>query len=129
MVHRRRRPLRPVSRIHPLTAAIAATLGAAGLAPAVASAADEGIPEIIVTASRRETSVQEIPYNIAAIGSQQIDEQRLGDLADLGRVVPGLTVIDQGPRSGNVMTVRGLNTESLNGTELLNNTSGNRLFF
>lgn len=125
MVHYRRRPLRPALRIHPLTAAVAATFGAASLVPPGATAADAGIPEIIVTASRRATSIQEIPYNIAAIGSQQLEEQRLNDLADLGRVVPGLTVIDQGPRAGNVMTVRGLNTDSLSGTELLNNTSGN----
>ena len=60
------------------------------------------------------TSVQDIPINITALGSDLIQRERLSDLSDIARRVPGMTVVDQGPRSGNILTVRGLNVDSLN---------------
>lgn len=67
--------------------------------------------EIIVTATRRAESIQDIPINIAAIGGEQIEEQGFGDLSELGAFVPGLNIADQGGRDGNRIVVRGLNAE------------------
>lgn len=80
--------------------------------------------EVVVTASRRETSVQEVPFNLYALGGAALERQRIRNLAELGRWVPGLTVVDQGARASNLMTVRGLNAISLNASEFLDNSSG-----
>jgi iron complex outermembrane recepter protein len=104
-----------------LSAAIAAVLGAA---PLVQAADEPVIAEITVTATRRELNLQEVPLNIAAVGSAAIEEQGLSDLAELARTVPGLFVVDQGPRSANAIIVRGLNADSIGATEGLGNAGG-----
>lgn len=76
--------------------------------PAHAQLADD---EIIVTATRRSESVQDIPVNIAAIGGEQIEQQGFGDLSELAAFVPGINISDQGGRDGNRIVVRGLNAE------------------
>ena len=67
--------------------------------------------EIIVTATRRAESIQDIPINIAAIGGEQIEQQGFGDISELAAFVPGLNISDQGGRDGNRIVVRGLNAE------------------
>jgi outer membrane receptor protein involved in Fe transport len=66
---------------------------------------------VIVTATRRAESLQDVPINIAAIGAAQIEQQGFGDLSELGAFVPGLNIADQGGRDGNRIVVRGLNAE------------------
>ena len=120
---------RAASRIErgvaPLAAAVAAALGASIIDTAFAQ--DGVSEEVIVTASRRETTVRELPFNIHAMSGAVLEQQRIRDLAELARWVPGLTVVDQGGRAGNLMTVRGLNVTSLNATEFLDNTSGDNV--
>ena len=67
--------------------------------------------EIIVTATRRAESIQDIPINISAVGGEQIEEQGFGDISELAAFVPGLNIADQGGRDGNRIVVRGLNAE------------------
>jgi outer membrane receptor protein involved in Fe transport len=119
-----KRTVQPTARvaIKPLAAAIATLLG--GSYAGVTLAQSAPLDEIIVTASRRETTIQELPFNIAAIGGDRLEEQRVTNLTELGRWVPGLSVVDQGPRSANLMTVRGLNVQSINDSEFLGNASG-----
>src|SRR5690606_37188588 len=107
----------------PLTAAVAAAVTVCSVAPADAQFAGP-LEEVVVTASRREATVQDVPFNIAALSGEMIERQRLRDLADLARWVPGLTVVDQGGRAASRMTVRGLNVASLNASEFLENSSG-----
>jgi iron complex outermembrane recepter protein len=85
-----------------------------------ATAQESGLEEVIVTATRRSESLQDIPINITALNSTLIERNRLTDLADISRVVPGMTVVDQGPRSGNTLTVRGLNVTSVSATDQSN---------
>jgi len=68
---------------------------------------------IIVTATRRAASVQDIPLNIAAVGAAQIEEQGLTELSDLLPFVPGINVVDRGGRQGNPVIVRGLNVDAI----------------
>jgi len=67
--------------------------------------------EIIVTATRRSESVQDIAVNISAVGGAQIEQQGFGDLSELAAFVPGINISDQGGRDGNRIVVRGLNAE------------------
>jgi iron complex outermembrane receptor protein len=68
---------------------------------------------IVVTATRREETVQEVPLNIAAIGGTQIQEQGFTDIADILAYVPGINVVDRGGRQGNPIIVRGLNADPI----------------
>lgn len=69
--------------------------------------------EIIVTATRRAESIQDIPLNISAIGGAEIAQQGFDDLSELSAFVPGLNIADQGGRDGNRIVVRGLNVENI----------------
>lgn len=74
----------------------------------------EGLEEIVVTASRRSESLQDVAINIAAVSGDQIEDLRLVGINEVSRYVPGLTVIDRGARdSGPDLFVRGLNTTAL----------------
>ncbi len=95
-------------QVSALSAAVASTLfsGQSAVAQTV-------IEEVVVTATRRSESIQDIPINITALSSTIIERDRLTDLVDVARVVPGMTVVDQGPRSSNTLTVRGLSVDSI----------------
>lgn len=49
-----------------------------------------GIADIVVTATRRETSLQETPLAISAIGADVLLEQGLTNAAEMSRVVPNV---------------------------------------
>jgi iron complex outermembrane recepter protein len=70
-------------------------------APASAS---EG--EIIVTARRREESLQDVPVSINAVTPEDIAELNLRDFEDLESVVPGLNLVDEGFGGG--ASIRGV---------------------
>lgn len=68
---------------------------------------------VIITATRREETVQTAPINIAAVGQAQIEEQGFTELADVLAYVPGINIVDNGGRQGNPIIVRGLNADPL----------------
>lgn len=81
--------------------------------PLGANAQENTIEEVMVTASRRAESIQDIPLNITALTGDNLEQKRLSSLAEIARTVPGMTFVDQGPRSpSNNIIVRGLNTGS-----------------
>ncbi|MCG7535830.1 TonB-dependent receptor [Pseudoalteromonas sp. OOF1S-7] len=97
--------------------AIATALPGSIMFSASAQADEAGVKEkslevIQITATRRSGSVQEAPLNITALDADVMKDQNIGELADVARWVPGLTVTDQGGRSGSPIIVRGLNTNS-----------------
>ena len=106
-------------KVSTLSAAVASALISGPV-----SSQGAGLEEVVVTATRRAESIQDIPINITAISSQLIERQRLTDLSDIARIVPGLTLIDQGPRSGNILTIRGLSASSITATDGDNNGGG-----
>ena len=110
----------------PLVIAVGAAL--AGTSPlASAQSADTGgglMDEIIVTATRRESSVQDIPYNISAMSGDALELQNVVNQNDMLRAMHGITVIDRGYRNAgtvNSIVIRGLNVDNgLNGDIMLN---------
>jgi len=101
----------------PLVIAVGAAL--AGTSPlALAQSTDTGsglMDEILVTATRRETSVQDIPYNISAMSGSAIEQLNIVNQYDLLRSMHGITVIDRGYRNAgtvNSIVIRGLNVDS-----------------
>jgi len=102
-----------------LSVAVASTI-----VPGFANAQERLLEEVVVTATRRSESVQDIPLNITALSSSMIERERLSSLSDIARRVPGMTLVDQGPRSGDILTVRGLNADSIDASENIAGNSG-----
>ena len=112
-------------RVTPLTAAIATAIGSfAGVNLAVAADQPD---ELVVSATRRDTSLQDVPYSIGALSQSDIESLQIRNLSDLARWSPGLFQIDQGSREANALVIRGLNASSIGAPELLRNTQGDRV--
>ena len=79
----------------------------------------------VVTATRIEEPLQEVPMSISAVTGADIERRAIENLTELARWTPGLTVVDQGARGSNVVIVRGLNTDSLNAPEFTGNNYNN----
>ncbi|WP_429278095.1 TonB-dependent receptor [Novosphingobium gossypii] len=79
-------------------------------ARAVAPQASDG--DIIVTATRRETTLQSTPIAVSAFGQAQLDKQQVRDVTDLARFVPSLQFNQQGDQSAVLLTLRGIGNDS-----------------
>ena len=58
-------------------------------APQEASASD--VQEVVVTATRREERLQDVPISISAFSQEKLDQQGLRNIDDLTRLTPGVT--------------------------------------
>jgi outer membrane receptor protein involved in Fe transport len=122
--HRSSGPSLRALRRTPLAVAVSGVLASTAI-PVIAFAQDQPqIEEIVVTATRREQNVQDIPINIASFDGNLLDTREIHDLAELGRNVPGLYVVDTGKRTSNQIVVRGLNLDQITATDG-DNTGGN----
>jgi outer membrane receptor protein involved in Fe transport len=102
--------------IRPVAAAVLFALYGlpqAGVAQQVAQTAESGsgLDEIIVTANRREQTIESVPYNMSVVSSEQLSQANVTDIAGLANAVPGLSMYDEGARfSGAVAPIiRGIN--------------------
>jgi outer membrane receptor protein involved in Fe transport len=71
--------------------------------------------EVIVTATSRKQSVQDIPYNISAMSGDDIESRNIVNQNDLLRAIHGISVVDRGYRNGgmvNSIVIRGLNVDN-----------------
>ena len=81
---------------------------AANMAPQVA-AAQNILEEIIVTATKREESLQDIPVSITALKGEDLEELRIGNFQDYVNFLPN--VVSQGTGPGqNEVFIRGAAT-------------------
>ncbi|MFO7551993.1 MAG: TonB-dependent receptor [Haliea sp.] len=66
------------------------------------------LEEVVVTAQRREESIQDVPIAISAIDADRLRQQNINSAFDLLGKVPSLTVSSAGnPRNAEVVTIRG----------------------
>jgi iron complex outermembrane recepter protein len=72
------------------------------------------LQEILVTATRRTTTVEDIPYNISAISGAGLARTGVGNLGQLANQVPGFNFEDRGPgfAAASVPIIRGLNASN-----------------
>ncbi|WDA41299.1 TonB-dependent receptor [Erythrobacter sp. BLCC-B19] len=72
-----------------------------------AAASDSG--EIVVTALRRETTLQDAPISIAVVSSETIQQQAIDDFFDLALRVPNVAIFENNNLSGRTqVTIRGI---------------------
>jgi iron complex outermembrane receptor protein len=71
------------------------------------------LEEIVVTARRREESLQSVPAAVTALNSLQLREQQVQSAADLQRVVSNTTMTDESSITAGTLTafIRGIGTD------------------
>ncbi|HXC09945.1 MAG TPA: TonB-dependent receptor [Steroidobacteraceae bacterium] len=114
------RPRRHVGSVNSVTAAVLAVLygapAAAAPAPAPVPNDDSALQEVVVTASRRAVSAQDLPISITAVSGEMLAQAGIQDMAGLAHSMAGVNYTDRGPFggvNGSTLIMRGLNSESL----------------
>lgn len=95
-----------------LTAVLLGTAAHCGTAYAAdgqtqASEDSSGTDEIIVTAQKREERLRDVPMSITAVSGEQLERRGVTNIADLAKVVPGLT-FQSGDFGSPIYTIRGV---------------------
>ena len=76
--------------------AVATAVATALAAPAMAQQREGVLEEVIVTATKREMSVQDVPVSITAVSGNKLQELNVTNVLDLGKTVPGLVINNSG---------------------------------
>jgi len=96
---------------HKLACAIAAVLSTCAATAhadtAVDASASSGIDEVVVTATRRNESVQDVPLTIQAFTGDQLKQLNVSTFDDAIKLLPNVTFASNGPGTGNIF-MRGL---------------------
>jgi len=110
---------RRYSRFKQTTSVTAAVLTAlhAPHSFADSGAEDNGLAlqEVIVTATRREVSAQDLPISITAVTGKELEQAGIEDVAELAHSMAGVDFTDKGPFSGIAganLIIRGLNSDN-----------------
>ncbi len=91
---------------HAACAAVIATFSAVGTATVWAQTAS--IEEIIVTAQKREQSLQDIPFSVTALSGETLEDLNVHDIQDLASITPALFITSTGsPGQGAAFRLRG----------------------
>ncbi len=92
------------------TALAVATSSLAVTVTPVASAAEFGLEEIVVTARKREEDMQDVGLSVSAMSGTEIDRTFARDIKDLAFISPNLIIDDtsQGPGGNAAMYIRGI---------------------
>jgi len=110
---------RPLAR-STIGAAVIALFAAAPAAAQTAAASPAGDAEstqrVTVTATKRQTTVQDTPLAVTAFSQRDLDKAQVKDLSTLQALVPNLTVEQHGDSGGVHVFLRGIG--STNHTEL-----------
>lgn len=79
--------------------------------PAPPSQASAQIEEVVVTATKREQSLRDIPASITEFDGNKLEEQGKQNLADYLRQAPGVTMTDIAPNLPRI-SIRGISTDT-----------------
>ncbi len=90
------------------TTALILSLGITG------TASSQEVDEIIVTATKRKTTLQDTPIAMSAVSAEALDDAQIRDVKDLQALVPSLTVPQFANPSATSITVRGIGTSGFN---------------
>ena len=71
-------------------------------------ASDEGIEDIIVTATRQNESINRVPLSVSALSRDALDSRGVRDFSDVVRQTPGVT-IERSNTTSNI-AIRGVNS-------------------
>ena len=103
--------------------ASAILLGAGGLASAQEES-DSVLEEVLVTASKRTESLQDLPFSVSALGEQLITDSQLATPQDLAQLTPGLKFIETIGRNTGTPVIRGVSPVAFQDPTVLIYTDG-----
>jgi outer membrane receptor protein involved in Fe transport len=101
---------------------LAAIYGTHARADADADENGMSLQEVVVTATRRAASAQDIPLSITAVTGTELEQSGIEDIAALAHSMAGVNYTDKGPFggvNGSTLIIRGLNSEGTAGQEAL----------
>lgn len=102
------RPLVRAIRRQSLASAGAVALATGITAPVPALGQESlSIEEVIVTAQKRDESLQDVPISIDVIGEAELENLGVTDLEDFAQLLPSVSYIELGPGSGAIY-IRGI---------------------
>ncbi len=93
-----------------LRVASASALGLAVLITSDISVAQRQIEEVIVTARKRQESIQDVPISITALSGAEIQEAGLLRLQDISSLVPNMTYLEANSNKFTNVTLRGISS-------------------
>ena len=79
-----------------------------GVMAPVAGQESDVLEEIIVTAQKREQSLQEVPVSIAVFDAGLMDRLNASDFSDFADIVPGMTYATTGAVGSSNYFIRGI---------------------
>src|SRR5450755_4123150 len=94
-------------------ACLATAASANDAATAAEPTAAGGLEEIVVTATRREESINRVPISVTAFSQDMIDQKGIKDFQDIVRFTPGVTIDNSGT---NAISIRGISSSGGAGT-------------
>lgn len=96
-------------------AVLFASLGPVWIAPVYGASSADGsgsLDEVVVTATRRDQSILDIPYSISAVSGTDLEDSHIQSFSDLTKMIAGLSFVDQGPTSRSNFVLRGINASA-----------------
>jgi len=86
------------------------------VAPADEASSPEPAPileEVIVSATRRNTNLQDTPIAVTAISSFELERNQVKDLRDIAHMVPGLEMINTAQQAAVLVQLRGVGSTNI----------------
>ena len=77
----------------------------------VVHAQELAIEEVVVTATKREESIQDVPIAVSAFTGAQLEEAGVKDIRDIAAQTPGLAIKSRGETEGSVF-IRGIGSQA-----------------
>lgn len=109
--------MKQLSQVNVPAAVLAAVMGA-GPVQAQQSAAQPTIAEVIVTAQKREQSLQDVPISVVELGDEQLEQLGIRTLRDIAGNVPNLVVNNFNGRADIVrLFIRGIGQNDVSITQ------------
>ena len=94
----------------PLALAVSTACGLVGATTvAMPTQAQVEIEEVLVTATRRSESVQDIPMSVSVLGETQLEDLNITDMEDYIMMLPNVSFVTLGPSSGDIY-IRGISS-------------------
>jgi iron complex outermembrane receptor protein len=115
----RTNPYRRQSRQSPLPvlALIALSVPPVTLAQTAPAPKEEAkLDEVVVTARRRDESLEKVPIAVTAIGAEQLNERQVRSDSDLQMTVPGLTIRQTQGNNSLTYAIRGQSADTFSGS-------------
>src|SRR6185295_11806857 len=90
-----------------LVRAITASIAMAAYGATLNAYAEKALEEVIVTAQKKDDTLQTVPMTVNAVTSETIEKYNMLDFKDVAQVTPGLTIEANGARTANA-SIRGV---------------------